>query len=48
MFNYLIGKKGHRQPLWVFGVVVFFIVMIFEFIDLFLELLQSLYKLVSP
>jgi hypothetical protein len=24
MIDYLIGKKGHRQPLWVFFVVVFF------------------------
>jgi len=42
MLDYLIGKKGYRKPLWVFGVVVFILVMIFELIDLFLEFLQSL------
>lgn len=34
MIDYLIGRKGHRQPLWVFFVVTFLIILIFEVIDL--------------
>jgi len=38
MIDYLIGKKGHRYPLWVIFVVTFFIILFCEVIDLLTSL----------
>jgi len=38
MIDYLIGRKGYRKPLWVFCVITFFLVLVFEVIDLLTSL----------
>lgn len=38
MIDYLIGIKGHRKPLWVFCVIVFGVVCLFEVINIFMSL----------
>jgi len=38
MINYLIGREGHREPLWVVCVVVGLIIMVFEVIDFLISL----------
>jgi len=33
MLDYLIGRQGHRKPLWTFCVITFFMIMVFEVIN---------------